>query len=54
MSKRIILTDQEVKEIVIALEDMKDQTNLDYRTVRIGQNFYQQLIDKLESKEQTT
>ncbi len=50
MSKRINLTDFEREQLIKGLEYLKKETHLSYEVIRVGQRFYNQLINKLETE----
>lgn len=50
MSKRVTLTDFEIEQIVKGLTSLNKQITLDYEVIRVGQRFYNLLIDKLKDQ----
>lgn len=54
MSKRITLTDSEIYHIVLILRRAREQTfSASYPVIESGEKTLQDIIDKLEHKEQT-
>lgn len=50
MSKRIILTDFEIEQIICSLIAHKDESGMSYQVIKVGRHFYDQLIAKLKSQ----
>lgn len=48
MSKRIILTDFEIEQLVHGLKKLKDETSIPYEVIKVGKRFYEGLIEKLQ------
>lgn len=55
MSIRITLTDFEVKQIIDGLTSLRNETALSYSVIKVGQNFYDELIKRLkDDKDEST
>ncbi len=51
MSKRITFTDFEIQQLVEGLQRLRSETALNYEVIKVGQRFYQKLIDKLRGNQ---
>lgn len=49
MSKRITLSDFDIEQIVAALTVLRDESGLSYEVIRVGQRYYDRLIEKLKN-----
>lgn len=50
MSIRITLTDFEIEQLVSGLAELRSQGNGSYEVTKVGRNWYDKLIDKLNGQ----